>query len=87
MSKDKRQKVLKSTKAFGTIFLEMTVFMIIAILSAFIAMLPIFATMFYFEHYVNAAGFLIMIGGYMFYFVIAGYYGFLDDVMKDLNIK
>jgi len=87
MSKDKRQKVLKSTKAFGTIFLEMTVFMIIAILSAFIAMLPIFATMFYFEHYVNAAGFLIMIGGYMFYFIIAGYYGFLDDVMKDLNIK
>jgi len=87
MSKDKRQKVLKSTKAFGTIFLEMTVFMIIAILSAFIAMLPIFATMFYFEHYVNAAGFLIMIGGYMFYFVIAGYYGFLDDVMKDLEMK
>ena len=87
MSKDKRQKVLKSTKAFGTIFLEMTVFMIIAILSAFIAMLPIFATMFYFEHYVNAAGFLIMIGGYMFYFIIAGYYGLLDDVMKDLNIK
>ena len=87
MSKDKRQKVLKSTKAFGTIFLEMTVFMIIAILSAFIAMLPIFATMFYFEHYVNAAGFLIMIGGYIFYFIIAGYYGLLDDVMKDLNIK
>ena len=87
MSKDKRQKVLKSTKAFGTIFLEMTVFMSIAILTAFIAMLPIFATMFYFEHYVNAAGFLIMIGGYMFYFIIAGYYGFLDDVMKDLNIK
>ena len=87
MSKVKRQKVLKSTKAFGTIFLEMTVFMIIAILSAFIAMLPIFATMFYFEHYVNAAGFLIMIGGYMFYFIIAGYYGLLDDVMKDLNIK
>ena len=87
MKRNKSQTVLKSMKVFITIFLEMTVFMSIAILTAFIAMLPIFATMFYFEHYVNAAGFLIMIGGYMFYFIIAGYYGFLDDVMKDRNIK
>ena len=87
MSKDKSRSVLKSMKTFATIFLGGLLFMSIAILTAFIAMLPIFATMFYFEHYVNAAGFLIMIGGYMFYFAIAGYYGFLDDVMKDLDIK
>lgn len=87
MRRHERPTMLAMMKEVSVLFIGGLFFMSIAIFSVFVALLPIFATMLYFEHYNNASGFLIMIGGYMFYFVIAGYYGFLDDVMKDLEMK
>lgn len=87
MRRYERPTMLETMKEVVILFLGGLCLMSIAIFTAFVALLPIFAAMFYFEHYNNAAGFLIMIGGYMFYFFVAGYYGLLDDVMKDLEMK
>ena len=83
---DKRN-VKDLLKVYMNIMISGFAFMSLLIFSVFVALLPIFGTMIYFENYNNAFGMVIMISGYALYFVVASYYGFFDDILKELESK
>ena len=77
--------ITSSLKEFSTIFLGMFVIMSLGVFATFIALLPIFATMYYFARFNNAGGFIVMIGGYAIYFVIARKLGYLETEVDEFK--
>lgn len=77
--------ITSSLKEFGTIFLGMFVVISLGVFATFIALLPIFATMYYFARFNNFGGLIVMIGGYAVYFVIARKLGYLDTEVDEFK--
>lgn len=77
--------ITSSLKEFSTMFLGMFVIMSLGVFATFIALLPIFATMYYFALFNDAGGFIVMIGGYAIYFVIARKLGYLETEVDEFK--